>query len=170
MIKKERWAIVTDYPDYAVSDTGKVKRVIPNAKGRLSKVCLKATVTSKGYEQIGLWKNGKQKSAMVHRIVCAAFNGPQPTPRHIVAHFDGNPLNNNYKNVRWATYFENEQDKKRHGTGAIGEKQGASKLTRKDIISIRKDKRSQRKIAADYGVTQANIYFIVNRISWKHIL
>jgi hypothetical protein len=35
--------------------------------------------------------------------VAEAFIGPQPSPRHQVAHYDGVRDNNHYSNLRWAT-------------------------------------------------------------------
>lgn len=61
---------------------------------------------------------------MVHRLVCEAFHGPQPTKYHEVAHWDGDRLNNAPSNVRWATHKENEADKIRHGKVASGDRNG----------------------------------------------
>lgn len=46
----------------------------------------------------------------VHRLVCEAFHGPKPTPKHEVAHWDGDKTNNTAPNLRWATHKENCQD------------------------------------------------------------
>lgn len=166
----EKWRVIAEYPVYAVSDLGRVKRVLPDPRGRIRNVCLKGTITPNGYVQVGLWRDGVQRVAMVHRLVCRAFHGPAPSGRPLAAHGDGDSLNNRASNLRWASHLENEHDKRLHGTVARGERQGASKLTEADVIAIRNDTRSQRKIAADYGVTQANIYFIIKRKSWAHVV
>lgn len=43
----------------------------------------------------------------VHRLVCEAFHGPQPSPEHIVLHLDEDPSNNRSDNLRWGTREEN---------------------------------------------------------------
>ena len=43
----------------------------------------------------------------VHRIVCTAFNGPAPSPQHVVDHIDTNRQNNRPENLRWVTKTEN---------------------------------------------------------------
>lgn len=43
----------------------------------------------------------------VHRLICEAFHGPQPTKDSVVVHIDENALNNNYKNLKWGTQKEN---------------------------------------------------------------
>lgn len=165
----EKWCVIDAFPVYAVSSLGRVKRVVPDPRGRLRGPYLKGIVTSRGYVQVGLWRDGVQHSCPVHRLVCTAFHGPAPTPKHAAAHRDGDSLNNAEDNLRWATALENAHDKKLHGTEARGERQGAAKLSTADVIAIRNDSRPQRKIAADYNVTQANISSIVCRKSWGHI-
>lgn len=169
MKTNEVWVAVHDYPIYAVSSLGRVKRVLPDRLGRLRGPYLKGTITVKGYLQVALWRDGIQHIAMVHRLVCRAFRGAPIAPALLATHRDGNSLNNDESNLRWATCLENEQDKRLHGTVARGEKQGASKLTELDVRAIRKDTRSQRRIAADYGITQANVSSIVLKKSWAHI-
>ena len=166
----EQWRVIEEYPSYAVSSLGRVKRVVPDPKGRIRlDGMLKTTVTDKGYAQVSMWRDGVQRSVVVHQLVCKAFHGKAPTKKHIVAHGDGRRLNNSKGNLRWATYLENESDKKKHGTVACGERQGTAKLTANDVIAIRKDRRPQRQIAKEYGVTQANISFVVLRKSWAHV-
>lgn len=46
----------------------------------------------------------------IHTLVCLAFHGPKPTPKHQVAHKDCNKMNNGYLNLRWATPKENIAD------------------------------------------------------------
>jgi hypothetical protein len=50
-----------------------------------------------------------------------------------------------------------------------GESNGNAKLTEADIPTIRADKRIQRVIAAEYGVSPQHIERIKNRKTWKHI-
>ena len=45
----------------------------------------------------------------------------------------------------------------------------SAKLTDQQIVSIRKDDRTQKEIAFDYGVSQTQINKIKNRKHWKHV-
>ena len=55
-----------------------------------------------------------------------------------------------------------------HGNYAIGEHQGSAKLTVEDVLKIKADPRTQRVIAAEYGVSQPTIHGIKTEKSWKH--
>jgi hypothetical protein len=58
----------------------------------------------------------------VHRLVCAAFHGPMPSPRHEVRHLNGNPQDNRAENLAWGTGSDNSFDQVRHGTHANASK------------------------------------------------
>lgn len=164
-----KWMEAPGFPDYEVSNEGFVKRAKPTARGHKRFNILAGVVTRRGYRQVTLYRDFTPYTVLVHKLVCTAFNGARPEGKTMIAHNDGNPLNNKYTNLRWATSLENEQDKILHGTQAKGETGGNSKLTEKDVADIRMDQRSQRKIAADYGITQANVWSIKARKTWRHI-
>jgi hypothetical protein len=64
-----------------------------------------------------LTKGRKPRTFRVHRLVCEAFNGPQPSPQHEVAHNDNSRDNNVPSNLRWATHYDNLQDSVRARAG-----------------------------------------------------
>lgn len=165
----EEWKVIPSFPDYAASSFGNIRRINPTSHGRVHKRLLTGTIIPAGYRQVAVYRDGRAFVRMVHRLVCEAFHGTPPTSEHHAAHGDGNSLNNAPSNLRWATASENEADKAIHGTKACGEKQGASKLTERDVQSIRIDERSQREIASDYGITQANVSCIKLKKSWAHV-
>jgi len=43
----------------------------------------------------------------VHRLVCEAFHGAAPSPRHVVIHLDEDATNNKPENLKWGTQREN---------------------------------------------------------------
>ncbi len=50
-----------------------------------------------------------------------------------------------------------------------GQNHGMSKLEDSDVIAIRRDERSLRKIARDYGIGPDQVSRIKNRKRWAHV-
>ncbi len=114
----ERWRPVVGYEGaYEVSDLGRVRsldRVTDRGRkwrGRMMSPC----PLQNDYVIVTLWREGKQRSPLVHRLVLAAFVGPAPDG-HEALHRDGNRANNQLSNLAWGTHSENEYDKVSHGT------------------------------------------------------
>ena len=89
---------------YEVSNCGRVyglKR--KNARGQIVNPIVKATKpNNRGYIQIRLSKDGKQKYMLLHRIVAEAFI-PNPEGFTQVNHKDENKNNNSADNLEWCT-------------------------------------------------------------------
>lgn len=190
----DQWLTIADFPDYAVSDRGEVKRIAPDFRGRCGRI-LKQRIER--YAYLTLYRDRTPSCVLVHRLVCAAFNGPPPTASHEVAHCDGDSLNNVPSNLRWATHAENEADKIAHGTSlsgrpsnvaperrprghrhgrhtqpertARGERNGLARLTEGKVLEIRRDTRPRKAIAADYKISVTMVGFIQRGISWAHV-
>lgn len=120
---KEIWKSIPGYNGYEASNLGHVRSlervlILRNRWGDLKPRryrgrLLKQAINSFGYKCVKLgWHAEKEE---VHRLVLLAFRGARP-PRHECAHWDGDPANNNLKNLRYATKSENYQDSVRHGT------------------------------------------------------
>lgn len=99
----EHWEPIKDFPGYEISDWGQVRsyRRI-NHQGEI----LKATVSSRGYASIILYKDGKGYARLVHRLVAEAFI-PNPDQKETVNHIDCDKLNNHVSNLEWMTKSEN---------------------------------------------------------------
>lgn len=94
---------------YEVSNTGKIKTVPSHT--RKKEVILKTSKNNRGYDIVHLYKNNKQKTALVHRIVATAFvPNPKNLPEvdHIIPVNDGG--GNNCENLRWVTKKENRNN------------------------------------------------------------
>ncbi|WP_294582997.1 NUMOD4 motif-containing HNH endonuclease [uncultured Staphylococcus sp.] len=56
--------------------------------------------------RVSLWKDGKAKDFLVHRLVALAFI-PTVEGKSCINHIDGNPRNNNVDNLEWCDHKEN---------------------------------------------------------------
>ncbi len=111
----ELFKTIKDYENYEVSSFG----IFINMKtGKI----LKQYKDSKGYKFVSLCKEGKQKHFRVHRLVAEAFI-PNVHNKPCVDHIDGNRINNDHWNLRWATNSENQCNRgiqKNNPTGVKG--------------------------------------------------
>lgn len=64
---------------------------------------------------------------------------------------------------------DNVDDRNSRGRQAKGESVPTAKLTDGQIESVRRDLRSQRKIATAFGVTRTAVQKIQQRKAWKHV-
>ena len=107
----EKWKDVVDYEGlYKVSDLGRVKSVRRfrdnHGTPQLVPEKIKNTrIKNSGYLMTDLYKENKQKSVMIHRIVAIAFL-PNKENKETVNHKDGNKLNNSVENLEWNSFSE----------------------------------------------------------------
>lgn len=167
--KEELWKVIPMDSGYEVSSIGRVRNV---RTGRI----LKPWLAGAGYLYVNLWRSGIKTG--VHRLVAHAFLGDPPSPRHEVAHNDGNPVNNCVENLRWATHAENQADIKKHGTGYYhgwrGESHPTAKLTNQKVLEIRRryhhENASRKALACEFGVSTSSVDQIVQGRTWNHLL
>lgn len=98
----ERWCKIEGYPNYSVSDHGKV---LNDVTGKI----LKPRNHSGGYLNVCLC-NGIKKQFFVHRLVAHHFcekNNHQVE----VDHIDRDKTNNHFSNLRWVTKSQNGRNK-----------------------------------------------------------
>lgn len=172
----EIWKLVNEYEgDYSVSNFGNVRSERTTTctyTGRM----LKNVTHRCGYLQVGLYKNGRAKIFLVHRLVASAFLGPCP-PGFQVNHKDGNKANNHLDNLEYITPVENT----RHAIATLGYRAGngpgelcpTSKLTAVQVLRIRqlvKQGEKHATISAAYGVSRRCVGHIVCGATWKHLL
>lgn len=178
----EEWRIVTAWPNYEVSDLGNVRRAIPTywinpqnglkcTKYRAGRP-LKPSRDKDGYRGVTLVGDKTRKRRRVATLVCEAFHGVRPSPRHQVAHGDGKNTNDASSNLRWATPRENIEDAIQHGTWVRGERNGNAILTAAHVRTIRQRLATgeiARTIAADFGVRTVTVQAIKDRRIWAHL-
>lgn len=102
---QEIWKDIVGYEGlYQVSSNGVIRSL--NYRGTSKEKILKPRLSSSGYYQVTLFKNGERKDFNVHRLVAMAFI-PNPENKGCVDHINGIKVDNRAENLRWATYKEN---------------------------------------------------------------
>lgn len=159
--KEEVWKDIAGYEGYyQVSDRGRVRsldRIVLYKKRKIKPGALRPTggcirklaTTRGGYTKTILYKNGRPKTYLVHRLVALAFiENPDNKPQ--VNHKDFNKLNCRADNLEWVTAKENTQYT--HASGPKSPKRlaknnpnMASVLTLEKVIKMRREyERCQR--------------------------
>lgn len=147
-------------------DTSKVERVTESGchlwVGR---------VGGNGYGQVRKRIDGKRRYFYAHRIAWEQANGPIPAGL-CVCHRCDVPSCVNPAHLFVGTQAENVADRDRKGRGraAKGALSGVSKLTEEQVLSIKKDGRVLREIAADYGIGKSQVSRIKRNETWEHLL
>lgn len=67
------------------------------------------------------------------------------------------------------TQSDNTKDRDKKGRTRKGEDHPVSKLTERQVVEIRNDRRSYANICADYGITLGTLSPLKNRKTWKHV-
>jgi len=152
--------------DYMISSDGQVV-----SRKRLKPLKMTPVINSDGYPQVLIYTSGKRLTRPVHRLVAEAFLPPRPTPTHQVNHRNGIRTDNRAENLEWVTGGENIRHSFRvlGKKAARGEAKGNAKLTETQVREIRSRwaaREAQKKIAADYGVSQTLISRIALGKAW----
>lgn len=110
----EVWKDVVGYEGiYEVSNTGYVRSKEGKTTYTKRKVVrkwqqreLRLKVSKDNTCRVSLWKEGKERTWLVHRLVALAFI-PSEEGREYINHMDGNRLNNHVDNLEWCNHTEN---------------------------------------------------------------
>lgn len=112
---QEWWLPVVHFPDYEVSNQGRVRRATDSISGNFRKGYVLAIRMTSGrgeqysYACTDLYRHGKPTKMRVHRMVARAFIGPDPNGRRHVDHINGDRECNAAWNLRWCSNLENQQ-------------------------------------------------------------
>jgi len=94
---KEVWKDIDGYPNYQVSNLGRVKN---------KQHILKQGISNRGYARVSLYNGIEVRHHSIHRLVALMYVlNPNKLP--IVNHIDGTKLNNYASNLEWCTSKEN---------------------------------------------------------------
>jgi hypothetical protein len=115
---QEEWRDIIGYEGYyQVSNFGNIKSLERIVKHSIGELATRKPMKKKfkrdrgGYDRVGLYKNGKEISFSVHRIVAQAFI-PNFKNKPEVNHINEIKTDNRVENLEWCTRVENVN----HGT------------------------------------------------------
>lgn len=106
-----KWRDVKDYEGlYQVSDKGEIRKIcfINNLVRKPKIFLIKPQRQNSGYLKVVLYKNGKYKNKLLHRIIAETFL-ENPNGYKEVNHIDGNKDNNKVSNLEWCDRKQNMQ-------------------------------------------------------------
>lgn len=134
---QEEWREIAGWPQYQVSNCGRVKSlarlskrfyrrssrdVFVKLKEKILVLCPFYGKDRNGIKRpkpaallVGLQVDYIHQTLYVHRLVLEAFVGPCPEGME-GCHIDGDGTNNRLDNLRWDTHVGNVKDSIRHGT------------------------------------------------------
>lgn len=142
---------INGWPGYVISLDGRVWR------GDKEKTVY---VAANGYKSVCISKANKSHVLTIHRLLALHFIGDPPSEKHEVCHVNGNRLDNSLANLRWGTRADNVRDAMRHGTAAVGARNGGAKLRPSDVPFMR-DMRllgfTAKEIAPHFGVSKVTV-------------
>lgn len=119
-----------------------------------------------GYGRI---RTGGRSKTRTHVLSYQRHVGPVPSGK-VVRHRCDMPSCINPDHLIIGTHLDNVQDRVDRKRSARGVGHPLHKLTEDDVRAIRADKRSQREIAAAYGIASHTIIGrIKRREDWKHV-
>ena len=171
----EEWRAIPGHPGYEASSLGRVRSVdrwivTPGGRRWFHIGGILRPNPNARYHAVRLGYGKPMTTA--HVVVCETFHGPRPSRNHEVAHWNGDSMDNRATNLRWATRSQNALDRNRHGTMAIGPANYLTKLTKADVIAIRKLRAkgmTLQAIGARFGIGQSHVKRVADREAWKHL-
>lgn len=106
-------------------------------------------------------------------VMCRLAHGKKPEDKQVVAHSCGNGSRGciHPGHLRWATYVENEADKRIHGTAIFGSRSPNAKLSEVDVKRIKtlSDIVPHRSLAKMFGVNHSTIGKIHRGEAWREV-
>ena len=165
----EEWKDIKGYPEYQVSNLGRVKRkaCVRHHKlygnYRCVEKILKPTPTKKGYNTIKLTNSNGHKTFTVHRLVAKAFI-PNINDKPQINHINGIKTDNRVENLEWVTNQENQLHAHKIGLNKT------RKFNEEQVKYILYSTIATARLAEKYGVNYYTIWDIRNGRSYKSIV
>ena len=156
---QEQWKRIDGYNSYYwASDQGRIK----NNDDRI----MSSSPNDNGYLVVGLSDgSGRSRRRLIHKLALETFVGSCPdglSTRHV----DGDKLNNHLYNLKWGTWTEQVEDKRRLGRIPTGENHKLAKLTNDEV---RKFLLYCKRFCKKNDVSIWALEGILKKKTWKHL-
>jgi len=165
MIQKEEiWRSIKNFPDYEVSNLGRVRSCKPHWR---KPHIIVGSITNNGYHRITLYRHRKREYCSICHLVLEAFIGPRPKG-YEANHKNGVKVNDELENLEWITSSENTKHAYRLGLMVPPN----AKLKKEDVLEIRrlaKQGIKQNVIAKRYKMSEGNISAIIHYKLWASL-
>lgn len=162
---------------YALSTLGRIAsyKFDPLEDGKL----LNGSMTT-GYKTLNLHRPGNKGTLYIHRELAKLFLKKPSVKHKFVIHKNHNKLDNNIKNLKWATLedmVEHQQKspakiayKRKQASRTVGLKLTASQVKKIKVL-LNNDKRriTIRQLADKYDVSEMTMYRIKSGENWARI-
>ncbi len=160
-MEKELWKKIKGFPDYEISNHGRVKSL------KFGKIKYLSLIEERYF--FVMLSKGKAVRKRVHSLVAEHFVKGKNGLRKNVNHKDGNKLNNYFENLEWVTYKQNLNHARKLGLNKPHKKM--RKLSDNQIKEIRELKKNKtlKQLSKIYGVTPDHISKICNFRFWVDI-
>ncbi len=169
--RDEIWKTIKNYEGwYEVSNKGRIKQIKKRAGTPIGKILKLGNCF--GYNRVELNKNANAQKFRVGRLAAFAFIG-FPNKNQQINHKNGIKNDDRIENLEWVTPSENTLHSRRILGHCRGELNGLSKLTKIEVIEIKKllkkNNITQVKISKIFNVTPQAIYQIKKGANWSWI-
>lgn len=175
----EEWRPVPDWEGlYEVSSHGRVKsvgRVVVRRDSQLltvkPRIIRPWRAGHMGYHRVCFYRANIKTRYYVQVLVATVFLGPPPFAGAQAAHINHDPTDNHFSNLTWSAGLDNVRMSVEAGRHSRGERHGRAVLTEQVVRKIRQIGGSVpvKELARKYQVTEANIYCVLSRKTWKHV-
>lgn len=162
----EIWKTIDGYPNYQVSNMGRVKRLATwyrckSDSMQLRKEYIKGiNVNDRGYGRMRISNENGAKAFQLHRLVAMAFI-PNPDNLSTVNHKNFDKLDNRVENLEWCSFLDNNTHSASHG-------RKLKKLTVTQMQDIRtSNDMSNKQLAEKYGLVESYVWAVRDRYKNK---
>ena len=135
----EQWKTVVHngevFEGYEVSTLGNVRSL---SYDKTQEVKILSLNKSSRYLRVTLFKNGKRRKLLVHRLVACTFI-PNPDNKPTVNHINENKHDNRVENLEWATH------KEQSGHGTLQERKAKARTGQKHTEQTKQKMRNKSK-------------------------